>query len=825
MTGLALGVVVGLPAHAALSAAQRAQLPPAARHEVDFAREVKPILETACIHCHGRGKAKGGFSLEDRSTALKGGDTGPAIVAGAGAESYLVELVSGLDPDNVMPQKGTRLKLEQVGVLRAWIDQGAEWDPAIRFGRATPLNLEPRQPTLPPARQGQSHPVDRWLRVYGQARGWSAPPVVDDRVYARRVYLDVIGVLPTPADLEAFLQDRAPDKRPRLVRLLLADHRRYAEHWLTFWNDALRNDYRGTGYIDGGREQITGWLYAALANNLPFDQFVRELVDPAPGAAGFVKGIVWRGVVNASQTPEMQAAQNLSQVFMGVNLKCASCHDSFINDWTLADAYGLAGIYAESPLEMVHCDKPTGKVAPLKFLYPELGSIDPQLPQKERRQRLAELITAETNGRLARTIVNRLWAKFLGRGLVEPLDEMEHAAWDPDLLDWLAADLVEHHYDLKRTMEFILTSQAYQWPAVAVAENAPADYVFRGPLYRRLSAEQYLDALSQVTGLWHALPEPRLNFDAGARPGAGDSRGGSERWIWTTADAHRQAPPQTIGWRRTFVMPGGASEGALVVACDNRFRLFVNGREVASGADFHRPRLVEFKADLVVGQNVIAVETTNDAAKAGDGATDAANPAGLMLAAYVRSERTDGKADTLDFATDRAWRWSAERPEGWTLAAFDDRDWRPAVELGPAAMAPWNLGESWLAATSAAALSGRVRSCWVANDPLMGALGRPNREQVVTSRATAATTLQALELTNGATLADWLRRGAARLVAETPRPAGELVTEVYQRALGRRPTQDERQLGVDLVGRPVRQEGVEDLLWGLAMLPEFQLIR
>ena len=193
----------------------------------------------------------------------------------------------------------------------------------------------------------------------------------------RRLTLDVLGELPSPSDVRAFVADRAPDKRERLVARLLADQRRYAEHWLSFWNDLLRNDYRGTGYIDGGRRQITAWLYAALANNLPYDQFVASLVNPVPGTEGFTKGIVWRGVVNASQTPEMQAAQNISQVFMGVNLKCASCHDSFINEWQLADAYGLASVYADRPLEMVECDRPTGKTAAMKFLYAELGQHRP----------------------------------------------------------------------------------------------------------------------------------------------------------------------------------------------------------------------------------------------------------------------------------------------------------------------------------------------------------------------------------------------------------------------------------------------------------------
>ena len=129
----------------------------------------------------------------------------------------------------------------------------------------------------------------------------------------------------------------------RLARRLLGDNRSYAEHWLSFWNDMLRNDYAGTGYIDGGRTQITGWLYNALATNMPYDRFVAQLVNPTPESDGFIKGIVWRGVVNASQTPQMQAAQNISQVFMGVNLKCASCHNSFISTWKLADSYGMAG--------------------------------------------------------------------------------------------------------------------------------------------------------------------------------------------------------------------------------------------------------------------------------------------------------------------------------------------------------------------------------------------------------------------------------------------------------------------------------------------------
>jgi mono/diheme cytochrome c family protein len=496
--------------HAALTAEQLAQLPPPADRVVNFTRDIKPILEKSCVQCHGHGRAKGGFQLDTRETLLAGGDSGPAIIPGKSAESLLIELVMGFDPDTQMPKKGSKLTREEISLLRAWIDQGAPWEAGVSFARAEPRNLQARRPPLPPASGPDRHPVDQWLAPYFAQHGVRTDRVVDDRTFARRVYLDVLGLLPPPEALEAFVADGSPNKRSRLVRRLLADQEHYAVHWLSFWNDLLRNDYRGTGYIDGGRKQITQWLLAALETNKPYDQFVAELVNPTPASEGFVRGIVWRGVINASQTPAMQAAQNISQVFMGVNLKCASCHDSFINDWTLADAYGMAALYAEEPLEMAHCDKPTGRIATPRFLYPQLGNVEFSTNRAERLERLASLITQRQNGRLTRTLVNRLWQRFFGRGLVEPLDDMEQPAWHADLLDWLAEDFADQDYDVKHLIETMLTSRAYQLPAVPATEQVASNFVFRGPLVRRMSAEQFRDAVGVLTGVWYAQPEARL---------------------------------------------------------------------------------------------------------------------------------------------------------------------------------------------------------------------------------------------------------------------------------------------------------------------------
>ena len=245
-----------------LTAEQKAKLPPSAQHTVSFAKEISPLLEQSCTKCHGKGKAKGGFSIETREKLLAGGDSGEAVVIGESAESYLVELISGIDPDDVMPKKGSRLTPEQGGLVRAWIDQGLQWEEGATFAKAPVLNLTPRRPELP-GDEG-AHPVDRILAPYFAGHGVKTGEVVSDRLFARRVYLDTIGLLPPVAELDAFVASTAKGKRRALIRRLLDDRKSYAEHWLAFWNDILRNDYAGTGFIDGGRKQITGWLYGSL---------------------------------------------------------------------------------------------------------------------------------------------------------------------------------------------------------------------------------------------------------------------------------------------------------------------------------------------------------------------------------------------------------------------------------------------------------------------------------------------------------------------------------------------------------------------------------
>ena len=816
-------------AQAALTPDQVAQLPPAAQVPVDFARDIRPIFEASCVQCHARGKNKGSFSLETRQDFVEGGETGVPALAGKSAESLVVAMISGLDPESVMPKKGKTLTKDQVAVFRAWIDQGMVWPKEINFHKHEPANLRPREladiAVPPSALPALENPIDRFVDAgFAQNQiAWPAP--VDDRTYARRVWLDTIGLLPPAAELEAFVAEVGADKRARLVQRLLGDHQRYAEHWLSFWNDLLRNDYKGTGYIDGGRKPITGWLYTALARNRPYNAFVAELVNPGTEAEGFANGITWRGTVNASMVPPMQAAQSVAQVFLGVNLKCASCHDSFINEYTLKDAYGLASIYANGPLEIAECDKPTGHLGQVKFLYEEIGLIDARADAATRKRQLADVITGRANGRLPRTIVNRLWQRFLGYGLVEPVDEMDRPAWSPALLDWLAEDLAAHGYDLKHTMARILTSRAYQLPAVNVGETEE-HFVFRGPAVRRLSAEEFSDAIRTLAAMNYPKADAKLNRDLALQQGRLAVLPLTPQWIWATPGANLKAAPASVVFKRVVTLAAVPTEAWLTIAADNSYAVVINGKNAASaskrsstGADIY-----DVRANLKKGENTIAVTALNflpdgtspipreaEAGKAEPLPADADNSAGLMLYARVRA----GDA-VMDFVSDASW--TASVAKGPPAAA---------VELGGVDLAPWRVGAHFLelAASHKDTLPVQ-RASLVAADPLMAALGRPNREQVMTVRQGTATTLQALELTNGSTLAGLLQQAAEKILADAPAKttAATLVTSLYRHALSRPPTPAELAAAEALVGSPASSAGVQDLLWALAMLPEFQLI-
>jgi len=771
---------------------------------IDFVHEVMPILKKHCGKCHTGAEKKGGFAMNTRAELLAGGENGKVVVPGNAAKSRFIELISSSDSDQWMPPEGPRVPAVQIAILRKWIDTGMTWEEGVSLGRSSwEPPLKPRQVKLPPARNGRNHPIDRLLDNDLAKHKKATPPPISDAMFLRRASLDANGLLPSPADLKAFVEDAANDKREKLIDKLLNDDIAYADHWLTTWNDLLRNDYTGTGFITKGRTQITSWLYAALRDNKPYDQFVRELIAPSKEAAGFINGIKWRGEVNASQSLEIQFSQNISQVFLGINMKCASCHDSFIDRWTLSEAYNLAAIYSNTPLELYRCDKPTGKMATPKWIFPELGDIDPKAPRDERLQQLSRLMTHPENGRFARTLVNRIWERLMGRGIVHPVDAMHTQPWNEDLLDYLAVHFASEGYDLRKFIRFVMTSQAYQSRTVILESDPGADYLYAGPIAKRMTAEQLIDAIWQITGTHPAQPTAKV--DRSEQKQASNSTKEkaippspfpvTAKWIW-----HAGPIIKKTNLRKKIKLNAVPKTASMMVTCDNAFTMKVNGRKVATSRDWTKPVYTDIAQYLVKGENLIEVDAEMFGGAAGFICQ-------LTLA-------TGDKKQVI--ATNKSW--ESRQPKG---------PWQAAAELKPHGATPWGLVFNADAAKGnlAQGLPTRpVRAALVQNDFLMRSLGRPHRDQVVTTRPRELTMLQAIDLSNGEILANYLREGAKHLVSQG-KSSESLTDWLYRYALSRVPTAGEETVLASVVGDSRNPLAVEDLLWMVFMLPEFQIIR
>ena len=742
------------------------------------------------------------------------------VTPGDPDSSYLLELVASDDPDYQMPpDDAPRVPKPQQAKLAEWVAEDLPWESGFTFADrpdTTPLALRAVDPPGPESK----HPVDRLIDAYLDARDLPKPEPADDATFLRRASLDLVGLLPDPGQVDRFVSSDATDKHLRLVDELLSRDVDYAEHWLTFWNDLLRNDYAGTGFITGGRTQISRWLYRALAANKPFDQFTRELIAPPSGASrGFMGGIRWRGAVSAAQSTEIQFSQNVSQAFLGINMKCASCHDSFIDDWQLEDAYGLAAIVANEPLKIYRCDKPTGEVAQAAWLYPELGRIDPALPRDERLDRLAELMTAPGNGRYARAVVNRLWAQLMGRGIVHPLDAMNTEPWNADLLDYLAGFLIEHDYDLKAVLRLIATSDAYRSRGEIQPEaSADAPYVYAGPRVKRLTAEQFVDAVWQLTG---AAPNeydaPLLRGKLPADPGVRAEM--QAEWIWgESADGGSPPPAGDVSvFRKVIRLDSPVVGGAAAVTADNEFELYINGRRVASGGDRTNVQAVRLADRLGEGDNELVIVCRNGG--------DAPNPAGLYFEA--RLQLAGGGSAVI--ASDATWEASPEPPDdakGNRLGELNG-PWSSAVTLGrpDSYVAPVGARIREILTLADTQGSRMVRASLVKADFLMRSLGRPNRDQIVTSRPNELTTLEAINLANGSALAKMLEAGGRRLASAPQLDTETLVRDVYIAALAREPTPPELALLTEALGDSPDPKSVQDFLWSVVMMPEFMFIR
>jgi hypothetical protein len=393
--------------------------------------------------------------------------------------------------------------LGHVGVFRATIPQDV---PAAKMVLPEPAN-------------------DIDVHVFAKLKQLGIPPsdLCSDGEFLRRASLDITGTLPTVAEVEKFLADRDPGKREKLIDELL-DRPAHASYFALKWADILRNRQKGLVGVGGGAARtaaLHGWIRDSLARNKPYDQFVRAVLTARGEFAGAnaQPPVAWYNVLRTPQA----LVDDTAQVFLGTRIQCAQCHHHPYEKWSQDDYWGMAAFFARVQLGTAPAP---GKAPPanrngLPVVLVRQGQVTspqgksyskprplggPELdvpPGDDPRERLADWMVDPKNPFFARALVNRYWAHFFGRGIVETADDMRvtNPPSNPELLDALAKDFVEHRYDLKHLVRTICLSRTYQLSSVPNEHNAKDRQNFARFYPRRLPAEVLLDAIDQATGV------------------------------------------------------------------------------------------------------------------------------------------------------------------------------------------------------------------------------------------------------------------------------------------------------------------------------------
>ena len=388
-------------------------------------------------------------------------------------------------------------------------------------------------------------------------------PLIDDAAFVRRIYLDVIGIGPTAEQVRQFLSDKSADKRQDLIDHLLRQPG-WADNWMGYWQDVLAENPNIINPTLNNTGPFRFWLYESLLDNKPFDRLATDLIlmDGSPrygGPGGFA-------VATENDAPLAAKSHVLAKALLGIELNCARCHDAPFHPFTQEQLFNLAAMLGRGTQQLPKTStipggagalksdivkitlKPGDKIKPE---WPFEGKLDFELPKElvrkpgDTREELALRITLPQNERMAEVLVNRLWQRYLGRGIVETVDDWEQGKPShPELLQHLAREFISNGYDLKYIARLIFNSQAYQREA---SSDPQLTKLFAAPERRRLSAEQVLDSLFAAAGKKLHCEELNIDVDGSRLETASISLGLPERaWQFTSLSNERDRPSLSI---------------------------------------------------------------------------------------------------------------------------------------------------------------------------------------------------------------------------------------------------------------------------------------
>jgi len=404
------------------------------------------------------------------------------------------------------------------------------------FGRFNRFTIGAEVVVLPPA-EGFTWPnppannfIDKLVFDRLEKLRIAPSDLCDDETFLRRVTLDLVARPPTVAEYEAFMADSSPDKRAKVIDALLATTE-FADYQAALWTERLRvmgSNYAPVVTVHKAAQTFSVWIRNQFRANRPLDQFISEMVTASGANISSGPANLYSMLVHKTRVEPKPLAADFSQLFLGVQIQCAECHNHPFDRWTMDDYYGFVSFFTgmsykpgiEPKEKRIYWDRAKGTAA----IHPvdgkgrpakTLGAVEPAGIQGDPRPALAAWLTAADNEIFARNLANRIWAQFLGRGLVEPVDDMRvsNPPTNAPLMDALAARLVEVKFDLKAFVRDICNSRVYQLSGRPTPSNAGDTRQFSRAAVRRLRADVLLDSVVAVTGVQRQLP----NWPKGTR--------------------------------------------------------------------------------------------------------------------------------------------------------------------------------------------------------------------------------------------------------------------------------------------------------------------
>lgn len=440
--------------------------------------------------------------------------------------------------------------------------------------------------------------IDRFIGAKLEAAGAKPAPLASDLEFFRRVSLDTTGLIPTAGDVRRYLADAPPERRKHAIDRLLNDAG-WADHWVSYWQDVLaenpgilKPDLNNTG-------PFRWWLHQSFTDGLPFDRLVTELIEMEGSLHQGAPAAFAQATLNDS--PMAAKADIIGQAFLGQKLGCARCHDAPFHPFKQKDLFSLAAMLNGKEVKLpatstvplregarkpaVNVALKPGEAIPPDWPFRELvdHAIDsdygkvPATGSVPTRRQLAQLIVSPENDRFAKVVVNRIWARYMGAGIVEPVEDWSRAKPShPELLQYLAREFMMNGYDVKHIARLIFSSHTYQRKPLAAEQGGAEKRVFAGPLHRRMTAEQLVDSLHRAVGKRLDCEELNLN-PAGDRPPTQFlNMGKPERaWQLTALSNERDRPAlalpiaqslidvmTTYGWRQSRQNPATTRDDA-----------------------------------------------------------------------------------------------------------------------------------------------------------------------------------------------------------------------------------------------------------------------